>query len=349
MTKTVRVAITSTLDPVHYQAITGVSPSVSLLADPDLIAPRRFSGDHEGDPGFVRSPAQQAAFERLLADADILYGIPDGRPASLAAAIRANPDLSWVHTMAAGGGAQVRMAGLSAQELRRVVFTTSAGVHGTTLAEFALFGVLAGAKDLPVLQALQRDRRWAGRWPMRQVGEQTILVVGLGGIGREVARLMKAVGAGVIGVKRRPEPVACVDEVHPIRALPELVGRADAIVFTLPGTAATEGLYSRELIAATKPGAVVVNVGRGTVIDEDALVDALDTGRLSSAYLDVFAVEPLPTDSRLWTMPQVVLAPHTAALSPHEEARIVALFADNLDRWLNGRELHNVVDTHEFY
>ena len=185
--------------------------------------------------------------------------------------------------MAAGGGAQVKAAGLTKDELARVLFTTSAGVHGQTLAEFALFGILAGAEDLPRLRMQQAEKLWTDRWPMKQVHEQTVLVVGLGGIGKETARLAKALGATVIGAKRTPEPVEFVDEVHPINALPELLGRADAIVFTLPGTAATEGLYNADLVAATKPGAVIVNVGRGTVIDEPSLIDGLQSGRLASA------------------------------------------------------------------
>ena len=160
-----------------------------------------------------------------------------------------------------------------------MVFTTSAGVHGPTLAEFAMFGVLAGAKDLPRLQAQQAQRQWTGRWAMKQVHEQTVLVAGLGGIGKQTARLAKAFGAYVIGTKRRPTPVENVDEVHPTGKLAELVGRADAIVFTLPGTASTNGLYNADLIAATKPGAVIVNVGRGSVIDEPGLIAGLESGR----------------------------------------------------------------------
>jgi phosphoglycerate dehydrogenase-like enzyme len=140
-----------------------------------------------------------------------------------------------------------------------------------------------------------------------------------------------------------------VDEVHPTSDLADLVGRADAIVFTLPGTAATDGLYGADLVAATKPGAIIVNVGRGTVIDEPSLIKGLDSGHLASAFLDVFAVEPLPTESPLWGMPQVVVAPHTAALSPHEDRRIAELFAKNLRLLLDGKELLNVVDTKHFY
>ena len=349
MSSTLKVALATPLEPGLRHFLTDVDPSVDLLVDDSLLPPQRFPGDHDGDPDFRRTSQQQAAFDRLLSQADIFYGIPDTKPDALAPAVRANPGLRWVHTMAAGGGAAVKAAALTPEELRRVLFTTSAGVHGTTLAEFAIFGILAGAKDLARLQCQQAARFWSDRWAMKQVHEQTVLVVGLGGIGKEVARLAKALGATVLGAKRIPGPVDHVDEVHAITALSGLVARADAIVFTLPGTAATDGLYDADLIAATKPGAVIVNVGRGTVLDEPSLIEGLRSGQLGSAFLDVTAVEPLPADSPLWAMPQVVLAPHTAALSPHEDRRIAELFATNLRRFIDGKELLNVVDIEHFY
>ncbi len=346
---TVTVVLATPLEPDLRHLITDVDPRVRLLVDDDLLPPQRFPGDHTGDPGYRRTEGQQTAFAALLARADVLYGIPDVDAELLADAVAANPHLRWVHTMAAGGGASVQAAHLSAADLARVVFTTSAGVHGATLAEFALFGVLAGAKDLPRLQQLKAGREWPERWAMRQVAEQTVLVVGLGGIGKKTAQFLKGLGATVLGVKRTVGPVDNVDEVHPVSDLPGLVGRADAIVFTLPGTEATTGLYDAALIAATRPGAVIVNVGRGTVIDEAALIDGLIDGPLGSAYLDVVAVEPLPADSPLWDLPNVVIAPHTAALNDAEDRRIAELFAGNLRLFLSGQQLMNVVDTRDFY
>lgn len=344
----IKVVLATPLEPELRKLITEVDPAVELLVDDSLLPPQRYPGDHDGDPQFRRSSEQAADFVELLRKADVLYGIPDNRPAALAAAVQDNPGLRWVQTMAAGGGSQVKAAGLTADQLNQVVFTTSAGVHGTTLAEFAMFGLLAGAKDLPRMR-IQQDERRSDRWTMRQVHEQTVLIVGLGGIGKETARLAKVLGARVLGVKRRPEPVPYVDEVFPTEHLSELVGRVDAIILTLPGTAETERLYGAELIAATKPGAVIINVGRGVIIDEPALISALQSGHLSSAFLDVTAAEPLPPDSPLWTMPQVVLSPHNAALSDQEDRRIAELFADNLRRFVAGAELRNVVDIERFY
>lgn len=177
----------------------------------------------------------------------------------------------------------------------------------------------------------------------------TVLVLGLGGIGRETARTLRALGATVIGFSRSGEgaPEGTVGER--IERLSAHLPHADAIVVTLPGTAATESLVDDALLDAVKPGVVVVNVGRGTVIDEAALVRALVDGRVGFAALDVFAVEPLDPESPLWDHPNVLISPHTAALDPREERRIAELFADNAGRLLDGRPLRNVVDTVEFY
>jgi phosphoglycerate dehydrogenase-like enzyme len=158
-----RVAVAAALAPDLAERMVQLEPRIDLVVDQTLLPPMRFPADYSGDPAFSRTPAEQAGYEELLDSADALYGIPDVDPAALARTVAANPKLRWVHTMAAGGGGQVRAAGLSAADLERVRFTTSAGVHGEPLAEFALFGVIAGAKHLPRLLAQQRAREWSGR------------------------------------------------------------------------------------------------------------------------------------------------------------------------------------------
>ncbi len=344
-----RVVVATPLAANLAAEIVQLEPRVDLLWQPDLLPRQRFPGDHSGDPGYRRSPAQQRAFVELLDAAEVLYGIPDGDPAALARAVRANLGLRWVHTMAAGGGASIEAAGLSAQELARVVFTTSAGVHAEPLAEFCVFGVLAGLKSLPRLRAQQASRSWTARWEMGLIQHSRVLLIGTGGIGRVVARKLKALGATVIGMSRRAESLPDVDEIVRPEELVRAVAAVDAIVISLPGTDLTRGLVGAELFAAARPGVTVVNVGRGTVVDEPALVDALRDGRVGFAALDVFAVEPLPTDSPLWSMDNVLVSPHTAALNSAEDTLIAELFARNATRFLDGTDLINRVDTVEFY
>jgi phosphoglycerate dehydrogenase-like enzyme len=344
-----RVAVATPLSEELCGLVERLEPRVQVLCDQELLPPVRYPADHSGDPSFTRTAQQRRRFEALLDSAEALFGIPDHEPAALHRAVAANPRLRWVHTMAAGGGAQVKAAGLTDEQLARVLFTTSAGVHAGPLTEFVLLGLLAGAKNLPRLLADKQRHDWPARWLMGQLREQTVLIVGLGGIGREVARLLAAMGTRVIGTSRRGEPVDGVTElVHPDE-LRSAAARVDGIVVTLPGTAATEKLIDAEVLAAVAPGTTLVNVGRGTVIDEPALVAALGDGRVGFAALDVFAAEPLDPASPLWDLPNVLISPHNATLTGAENRRIVELFADNAGRLLDGRPLRNRVDTVEFY
>lgn len=326
-----------------------LEPRIDLVWEPSLMPPMRYPTDYRGDPAFKRTSAQQERFDSMIDSAEALFGIPDISPTALSRTVGANSRLRWVQTMAAGGGGQVKAAALSPDDLHRVVFTTSAGVHGGPLAEFVVFGLLAAAKTLPRLLAQQRAHEWTTRWEMRQLSAQTIVVLGLGGIGKEVVRLLTALGCHVIATSRRETEIAGVAEVvHPDN-LSQVLQRADGLVVTLPGTDATVGLVGEDFFSAIKPGATLVNVGRGAVVDEPAFIAALNSGHIGFAALDVFASEPLNEASPLWDMPNVLISPHTAALSSHEEGLIVELFARNAGNLLDGRPLVNVVDTVEFY
>lgn len=347
--KKLRAVVAVPLPEDLCQLIEELEPRVELIRDHTLLHPMRGTADWSGDPDHVRTAEEQKTFDDLVDSADALFGIPDVDVDALARTVAANPRLKWVMTTAAGGGSQVKQAGLTRADLDRIVFTTSAGVHGGPLAEFALFGVMAGAKNLPRLLADQSTRSWPDRWRMRQLDEMTVLVVGLGGIGAECARRFHALGATVWGTTRSGEPVAGVDRLVPLDELIEAVAHVDAIVVTLPGTAQTHHLIGAEVFAAIKPGAIVSNVGRGSVIDESALLGALDDGRVAFAALDVFEREPLDGASPLWSHPNVLVSPHTAALNSQEEERIARRFAENAARLIDGEPLTAVVDTVEFY
>lgn len=347
-TKLRAVAATPISDELA-QFIMMLEPRVDFIVDQTLLPPMRWPGDHAGDPSFARSLEAQCAFEELLDSGDVLYGIPGEKPVALRRAVSMNPKLRWVQTMSAGGGGQIKAAQLTEEQLTRVAFTTSAGVHAQPLAEYAIFGLLAGAKGLPRLVSQQNRREWSGRWPMAMVGDQRILLVGLGNIGRAIAAKLKIFGATVVGVSRRDGSIENVDElVHPAN-LREAAAAVDGIVVSLPGTRATKGLLGADVFSVVRPGTTIVSVGRGTVIDEAALLEALDAGRIGFAALDVFADEPLSPDSPLWAHPQVLISPHTAALTTAEDRLIAELFAQNASRLLERIPLVNTVDTVEFY
>ncbi len=344
-----RVVASTPISEELISRVVSTEPRIDFVRDQSLLAPQRFAGDHTGDPSFHRNPEQQRAFEELIDSAEVLYGVPDEQPAALRRTVRNNPGLRWVHTMPAGGGGQVKGAQLTRDELDRISFSTSAGVHAEPLAEYAVFGLLAGAKTLPRLLRQQRDIRWTDRWEMGLLSQQRILLVGLGGIGRVIAAKLAALGVSVVGTSRSGTPVPGVDElVHP-DDLADAARDVDGIVVSLPGTAATEGLVDAKVLRAAKPGFTLVSVGRGTVVDEAALIDALSDDQIGFAVLDVFASEPLAPDNPLWTDPKVLISPHTAALNSAEDRLIAELFADNATRFLDGRPLRNRVDTVEFY
>jgi phosphoglycerate dehydrogenase-like enzyme len=346
-----QVLIASPLEAELAATIQAADPRAEVLFEPDLLPPARYPADHRGDPAFRRDPEAEARWRALLDRAEVLFGVPGDSADDLAEVVTTLPRVRWVHATSAGAGEQVRTAGLPAEALERVTVTTSSGVHAVPLAEFAILGLLAVAKELPRFVEDQRARAWPEvRRPLRELDGQTLFLVGLGDIGRETARLGKAFGMRTVGFRRTEgPPPEHVDEVHGPRRLAELAGRADAMVVSLPLTDQTAGLIDRAAIEALPPSCIFVNVGRGGVVDEPALVGALRERRIAGAVLDVFATEPLPDSSPLWTLPNVLVTPHAAALSARENERIVELFCDNLRRYLDGRPLRNVVEPGVYY
>ncbi|HEX7834229.1 MAG TPA: D-2-hydroxyacid dehydrogenase [Pseudolysinimonas sp.] len=345
MTERLRVVVATPISDENLALLRRLEPRLDVVHDAALTGP----ASDDWMVRFERPPELQPAYEQYVDSAEALYGVPDQSGRALARTVAANPGLRWVHTIPAGGGQQVRAAHLDRAALDRILFTTSAGVHAEPLSEFALFGVLAGAKLLPWLLEAQRRHEWAPRRVMPVAPDVTVAILGLGSIGRVTAAKLAGLGYRVVGVHRHPVEVPGVTEVFPVERLAEVVALAGALVLALPGTAATDKILSHDVLAAVKPGITIVNVGRGTTVDEPALIEALADGRVGLAVLDVTYNEPLSADSPLWDLPNVVIAPHTAAISPHEPRLITELFADNARRLLDGEELRNRVDTVEFY
>lgn len=350
MTSTITLAIAVPLEAELVEQIRAVDPSVTVLYEPELLPPERYPADHSGDPAFKRTPAQEERYWAMLNSAQVLYGFPNESPAGLARIARENPRLQWIHAMAAGAGGAAKASGLDQDILQKFKITTSAGVHALPLAEFAALGILNGFKRSAELAQDQAAKTWPElRIPTRLVNGSTLVVTGLGEIGLETARIARALGMKVSGTKRSVEHIDGIEQVVDNTGLPALLATADAVVNTLPGTAFTENLFNHETFAAMKPGTVFINVGRGTVVDEEALLEALNNGQVSYACLDVFAVEPLPQDSPLWDHPRVMVSPHTSALSAAENRLITERFCSNLRTFLDGGDLPHLVDTVHFY
>lgn len=341
------VLIASWLEPGLVDAIRSVDASVRVVYEPGLLRPPRYPADHHGGP-FERSAEQERRWRALLGEATVLFDFDrthlDDLP-ELAARVR------WIQATSAGIGQFVRRHGY-AERMPHTVFTTASGVHARPLAEFATMAMLMHARRLLHIVAAQAERRWE-RFAGTDLVDRTVVVVGLGRIGTEIARAAHALGMRVVGVKRHPErtdaATSHVDEVHGASTLHELLPQADFLVLVAPHTDETEGMIGASELAALPPGAALINIGRGALVDEPALLDSLTSGHLGGAYLDVFEEEPLPADSPLWTLPNVLVSPHSASTSDREDRRITDLFTDNLRRWLDGRPLRNVLDTERLY
>jgi phosphoglycerate dehydrogenase-like enzyme len=246
------------------------------------------------------------------------------------------PRLRWLHTFSAGTDHPV--FGMFRE--RGVRVTTSSGAAARPIAATVMMYLLALSRDLP--RALRAQARH--EWEPRSVAELeggTVGVVGMGAIGLEVARLAAAFGMRPIGLRRQPrgdEPC----ETWPSSRLGELAATVDALVVAAPLTDETRGMIDAEVIAAVRPGAYFVNVGRGELVDEPALIEALRDGHLGGAALDVFAVEPLPADSPLWDLPNVIVTPHSSGMTDNTGERAMAMFLANLARYVAGEPLQNV-------
>jgi len=274
---------------------------------------------------------------------DILYTIRfGGTPGFPRAAILGCPSLRWVSV---GGSGTDHLAPWDAT---RLTVTNAAGVGAETMAQYAIAAMLHFTLGLPAFAEQQRARRWVPGSVASVSGRSTV-ILGLGKTGQAVARLAKALGQRVIGIRARPQPTPNVDRVEPVERLHELLGEADFLVVCVPLTAQTCGLIDGAALQAIKPGAILVDVSRGGVVRQAALIEALRSGRLKGAALDVFETEPLPAESPLWGMENVVITPHCSSVYDGWERRSIEMFCDNLDRWRRGAPLDSVVSPERGY
>lgn len=336
------ILIASYLEPDLVERIRAVDARVDVLYFPELLPPPRYPADHGGGE-LSRSPEQERTWRRLLGRATVLFDFDRTNARELPSLA---PNVAWIQATSAGIGQYVRRMGYAAS-MPDTVFTTASGVHARPLAEFCVMVMLAFHKRLLHTLRDQRRRHWE-RFAGADLEDQTLVVVGVGRVGREVARLGQALGMRVLGVKRSTGDVAPaelnLDALFDPAGLPEALVQAENLVLIAPHTPETEGMIGTRELALLPDGAVFINIGRGALVDEPALIDALHSGRLLGAGLDVFRQEPLPPESPLWSMDNVIVSPHSASTVRRENARITDLFCRNLRRFLDGRPLLNRLD-----
>jgi len=305
----------------------------------EVKAPAMSDGD-----GAAGSPEAIAAARG--AEVYLGYGVPSG------VAAVGRDTLRWAHTATAGVGSSLaHLAGSG------VVLTNSAGIHADPMADWVIAAIAFFARGLDRMVSAQRQGRWAredftdGAIPMREFRELRVGIVGLGGIGSAVARRALALGMAVAGVRRHPERGGPrgVEWVGALADLPRLAGGSDVLVIAAPHTAETAGAVNRSVLERLPLHALVVNVSRGSLLDEAALLELLELRRLRGAALDVFATEPLPPEHLFWRHARVLVSPHVSAVTRGFWERETALIVDNIGRYLAGASLTNVVDLEAGY
>ena len=334
--KPVQVLIAQSLSEAQVERIRACDGRVRVIEGAAQIV--------QEEPGALR-PGQKAAPDRaggatldeLLREAEVVLG---ARRIPVNMASRA-PGLRWVQLPMAGIE-WFRTTDLWTNE--GIAITTAAGVSSPAVAEWVLTAMLALAKDAPRLLQSKQQHEWT-RFNLGQLRGKTLAVIGYGAIGQEVARLGAAFGMEVISVKRQVRPEERLPPwVLPLERLHYVLPQCDYLVLTVPATDGTKGLIGEGELRLLRPSARLVNIARGDVVDEAALIAALREGRLAGAGLDVFQEEPLPKDSPLWDLPNVFMSSHIAGLFEEYDDRLVDLFAENLRRHLDGAPLKNLVD-----
>lgn len=313
--------------------ITSISPKIKLTDAADL-----FRAERSGDS------VAKAELDARLAEVEVIYGLRFPRDV-----IARAPRLKWMQTMSAGVNWHLdNIAGLRESP---VILTSVSGIHATPISEFVFELMLMFVKQAPLCFQQKQSKQWQ-RYTPTVLRFKTVGIVGLGNIGREIARLAKAFGMKVMATRRSAKRVTrarYVDTVFPRQQLGELLSGSDFVVIALPLTSETNRLIGEKELRAMKPNAYLINIGRGGIVDEEALIRALDEKWVAGAGLDVFATEPLPTDSRLWELPNVIFSPHVAGSMEDYNLKATELFCENLKRYLNGKRLLNVVNKKRGY
>ena len=341
--------ITSPLEGALVQKIRDAEPDrVEVIDRPDLLFPARYATDHYAPPGWKRSPQDESEWRSLLRRAEVTWDFPtapDAGPFDL------SPRLKWVQTTSAGVGQMVKRLGLQDTDL---IVTTASGVHAEALSEFVFATLLFHAKEIGTLQERQRDHIWQ-KFCGGTLDGKTIAIFGPGRIGRQIAKNAHSFGMTVWAMARGNDPGRAaelgVDRLFARDQIKEMLAGADAVVLCTPHTPETEGLLGPKEVEAIKRGAVLVNIARGVVIDEAAMIAALKSGRIAFAGLDVFNQEPLPETSELWDLPNVLINSHSASNADTENSKITDIFIDNLHAYLDGRirDMSPVLDKQRMY
>ena len=331
----VNVVVTASFDkqalPIDLQRIIDSSPRVKVTDATEFLVQ-----EQRGDLSSKRE------FDAVLNEADVMFAAR--LPADV---LKRAPRLKWVQTMGAGVERLLDQDMVNSQ----VIMTNVSGIHAVPISEYIVCVMLMFVKQMPLCYRLKQEKSWQ-RYNAGILRGKTIGVVGLGHIGSEVARLSKCFGMNVIATRRsisERSRARYVDKLIPRQRLAELLSESDFVALTLPSTRETTHLIGEKELRLMKPTAFIINIGRGNIVDEEALVRALEEHWIAGAGLDVFAQEPLPPDSKLWNLPNVIFSPHISGGMEDYYVQATDVFTQNLRRFLEGKKLLRVVNKQKGY
>ena len=281
------------------------------------------------------------ATAEMFKKAEVIFGWPEEEQ------LKRSVNLRWLHLPSAGADSYARW---ELYPNSNILLTNSSGVYGVPIAEHVLAMILAYNHNLWKYAEQQKNIKWEEIRRTRDFYGSTIGIIGMGDIGMELAKRSKALGARVLGVKRtRSSMPEYVDRLYTIEEIDEVLQQADYVVLALPNTQKTNGIVSEQRLRKMKPDAFLVNIGRGALVDQEALIKALKENLIGGVGLDVTEPEPLPQDNPLWELPNVMITPHVSGISPSNDRIRIDLFVKNLERYLTGEPLVNMVDFEEGY
>jgi phosphoglycerate dehydrogenase-like enzyme len=288
-------------------------------------------------------------WEGDISDAEVYLNPGLLKPAVLDKVLNAAPTVRWQHTPSAGVNHLLTPIALS----RDMILTNGAGVHAIPIAEFVIAFMLDHVKDLGRLHQLQCEHHWDARWRqnvfLQELFGASVLIIGAGGIGQAIAQRANAFGMKVWGSRKHPEPLPHFEKIVGAQDWYGLLPDANFVVLATPLTPETKGMINADVLQKMGRSAYLINIARGALIDETALLTALTQGWIAGAGIDAFMTEPLPPDNPLWSAPNLFVTPHISWSSPHTRDRTVDLFLENLHRYRTGQPLRNVVDRHAGY
>ncbi|MEH2378354.1 MAG: D-2-hydroxyacid dehydrogenase [Nostoc sp.] len=283
-------------------------------------------------------------FDGDAKDAEVYFSWFFLKPTTLHRVLESAPQLRWHHAPNAGVNHILTPIFTPKYIERNLILTNGAGVHAIPIAEFVIAYMLFHAKQLSKLHQQQTQHHWQKGLPIQELLDKTLLIIGAGGIGQEIASRAKAFGMRIFGSRRHPQPQPNFDKVVGADEWKALLGEADYVVIATPLTWETKGMIDAEVLHLMRPSAYLINIARGAIVDEFALVKALEDGEIAGAALDTVFTEPLPAESPLWSLPNVFITPHCSGNSPRVKERSLALFLDNFTRYRQDKPLRNIVD-----